>query len=302
MTHDFRGLQSLLYRLITAPAGPVQGLAAESGLEAGGLEDIVRGDERLSALERVEIYADAYFYRLLDCLKEDYPATLAVVGEPEFHNVVTSYLVQHPPTEPSVFHLGRDLANFLSSHPLQEHRPFLADLASLERALIDVFHGPDARPLTSAKMRAVAPADWPELMLRTHPALKIVDCQWRVADVLRAFESGTEWSKPRSQAIAVLVWRRRSLVHYRELEPPEREALEVAAEGATFASICEALAPWFDDDDAAEGIKRIFTRWLADGLLVSAALRERCCRFPSGARSGSRGSRGRVRPSSAKRG
>jgi hypothetical protein len=40
------------------------------------LEALVDGDERLSAVERVDIYADAYFYRLLDCLAEDFPATL----------------------------------------------------------------------------------------------------------------------------------------------------------------------------------------------------------------------------------
>src|SRR5208283_4803243 len=81
-------LESLLYRLITAPSGVAEGLAAERTLGAGGLDDLVLGDERLSAEARVDIYANMYFYRLLDALKEDFPATLTVLGDDNFHNLV----------------------------------------------------------------------------------------------------------------------------------------------------------------------------------------------------------------------
>ena len=82
-----------------------------------------------------------YFYRLLDCLKEDYPATLAVMGATNFHNLITGYLLAYPPSHPSVLYAGRHLADFLDSHPLRDEWPFIADLACLERALIEIFHG-----------------------------------------------------------------------------------------------------------------------------------------------------------------
>ena len=109
MSH-LKKLESLLYRLITAPSGVAEGLAAERALGAGGLDDIVLGDERLSAEARVDIYANMYFYRLLDALKEDFPATLAVLGDDNFHNLVTGYLLEYPPTEPSLYYCGRHLA------------------------------------------------------------------------------------------------------------------------------------------------------------------------------------------------
>src|SRR4029077_20780026 len=112
---DLQTLQALLYRLITAPNGVVEGLQAEK--VQVNLEDVVRGDERLSAVDHLEIYANAYFYRLLDVLKEEYPAILAVLGNDDFHNLVTGYLLEYPPTEPSVLYAGRYLANFLGGHP-----------------------------------------------------------------------------------------------------------------------------------------------------------------------------------------
>jgi len=81
MSLPLKQLQSILYRLITAASGVAEGLAAEKrlvaegGMPAGGLDALVLGDDRLSAEDRVDIYANMYFYRLLDVLKEDFPAT-----------------------------------------------------------------------------------------------------------------------------------------------------------------------------------------------------------------------------------
>lgn len=62
-------VQQLLCRLITSPNGVEEGLAAEHGLPKDGIGRLITGDYRLSASERIGIYADMYFYRLLDSLR-----------------------------------------------------------------------------------------------------------------------------------------------------------------------------------------------------------------------------------------
>src|SRR5579875_2919948 len=99
------------------------------------LQSRAGGDERLSASERIAIYANAYFYRLLDCLRDDFPATAAVVGASAFEELARAYLRRYRPTEPSIFHVGRYFANFLAEHPLLARWPFLSELARLERTL-----------------------------------------------------------------------------------------------------------------------------------------------------------------------
>jgi hypothetical protein len=262
MTANLKNLQTLLYRVITATPGEAL------GSDIGILPHMIRSDESLSALQRIAIYADAYFYRLLDCLKEDFPATLAVVGEAEFHDLVRSYLTRYPPTEPSIFYAGRHLADFLQGHHLQERWPFVADLARLERTVIEVFHGSDAKALTGDEMRGVAPAEWPELLVRTIPALQMLSCEWRVDDVLRAVEGGTAPKEPAHVPGSILLWRQSMEVYYREMEAAEGAALGVASKGANFAAVCEAFASRLDGENPAAEINRILTRWLADGLLV----------------------------------
>ena len=102
---DLRRLQEIIYRLIVAPTGVADGLAQETILPVGGLDRLVAGDDRMTPVERVEIYANGYFYRILDVLKEDYPAVLAVVGADNFHNLATGYLIDYPPTEPNANNL-----------------------------------------------------------------------------------------------------------------------------------------------------------------------------------------------------
>jgi hypothetical protein len=122
--------------------------------------------------------------------------------------------------------------------------------------------------------------------MRTHPALAIVDCQWRVDELLGEVQGGAgegdrPLGAPAHAPVSVLVWRQNSRVHYRALERPERAALEVASAGATFATICKTVAAacstgqlGSDDQpgstDTVTLINRLLARWVAGGLLVLA--------------------------------
>jgi hypothetical protein len=264
MTPNLRSLQTLLYKAITAEP------RAAVGLDDGILLDVIRSDERLSARERIGIYAKAYFYRLLDCLREDFPATAAVASASAFEDLIRAYLTRHPPTKPSIFYAGRYLSDFLAAHPLRERWPFLPELARLERMLIEVFHGPDAPPLSAHEIQIFRPDQWPALRLHVHPALRMLDSRWRVNDVLQAVESGRQWQEPELGPVLLLVWRQGSRVYYRELEAPEGAALEAASEGVSFDKVCAAFASWFDDGNPAAAISQMLARWLADGILARA--------------------------------
>jgi Putative DNA-binding domain len=272
---DLAALQELLWRLITAPSGVAEGLANEPALAAaGGLDAIIAGDERMSAAERVEIYANGYFYRLLDVLKEDYPATLAVAGGDGFYNLVTGYLIDYPPSEPSIYYAGRHFADYLRAHPINARMRFVSDLAYLERAVLESFHAADSPALDGDAMRAIAPEAWPAVQMRTHPSVQLVTSAWRVDEVLRAVEENREWAAPPRALATIVVWRNAGGVRYRSAEQAERAALALAhdSNGTNFAAICMAIAGDAETEaDTPVLIHRLLARWLADGLLVSPA-------------------------------
>jgi hypothetical protein len=263
-----KDLQSLLYRLITAPSGVAEGLADERELGAGGLDAIVLGDDRLSSEARVDIYANMYFYRILDALKEDFPATLAVLGDDNFHNLVTGYLLEHPPTDPSITHCGSHLAEYLHDHPMREDVPYIADLAKLERATVEVFLGPDAPALDPDALRTIAVEDWPSMKLKLHPSAQILALDWQVSDLVHGVEDNRPWNLPNQVATRVLVWRANAGVAHRDLDPTEANALEAAAHSATFAEICDTVAATAGDQDPITTMNQLLSRWLSNNLLT----------------------------------
>ena len=271
MSFQLKDLQNLLYRLITAPSGVAEGLGAEHSLREGGLAALVDGDERLSAEARVDVYADMYFYRLLEVLKEDYPATLAVLGEANFHNLITAYLIRHQPSEPSVRGAGKFLPDFLRAHRLRAEVPFVADLAKLERAITEVFCAADASLLEASVMNALQPEQWGTVKMRRIPASAVLRAQWRAAEVLRAVEEKCDWKPPRRERNWILVWRQNSRVSYREIGSNEAAALTLLARTTRFAEVCEVLARGLPPDQAPHAIRDTFARWLANGLITRAA-------------------------------
>jgi hypothetical protein len=225
----------------------------------------------MTAAERVEIYATGYFYRILEVMKEDFPATLAVVGAENFHNLVTGYLIDYPPTEPSIYFVGKSFARFLAAHPLRERSPFLGDLATLERATLESFHATGAPTLDGDLMRTVTPAAWPALKLCIHPATRLVASSWRIDRLLRTIGDGEAWRIPDREDVIIVVSRRDARVSWRVAEDAERAALLLASEdgGATFAGACEAIAEAaLTTEDVAVLINRLLAVWLRDGLFV----------------------------------
>ncbi|MBV8770835.1 MAG: putative DNA-binding domain-containing protein [Deltaproteobacteria bacterium] len=272
-------LQSLLYRLITSPVGVEEAARHEPMLQGCGLEGAIVGEQRLSAAERLGIYASAYFHRLHDILKEEFDCTYTVLGEVNFHNLITGYLTEYPPTKPSVLDAGARLPHYLRSvNSLagisMSQWPFIADLARLERACLEVFHGVDAEVLDENWLRQLTPESWPSLRIRLQPAAQILDVDWPVDGLMNTIKEARQWQSPVTASAAILVWRQKSQVRYRSLAPGERDVLTTAASGSDFASICESLSHNLESlasiTDLAASINRMLSDWIRDGVLTSA--------------------------------
>jgi hypothetical protein len=263
--------QNLLYRLITATSGVEEGLAAEQNLPPGGITALVRGDSRLSAVDRVGIYANMYFYRLLDAAKEDFPATFRVLGEANFHNLVTGYLVAYPPRDRSITEAFRHLAEFVPKFQWLEKWPYLSSLVALERAFVEVFLGRDARPLNYLDLRAIPWREWSSLWIAAHPATKVLDCEWRVDEIVRAVEEGLPFSEPGPGPTAILLWRTNCVVSHRRLDDLERAAFKMIHDNTNLCALCEVIAFKIGEEAAPRVVQRMLSRWLDDGVLIRAA-------------------------------
>jgi hypothetical protein len=109
----------------------------------------IKPNDRLSSFERIEIYNKQYWYRLFDCLDDDFPGLKAVLGRRKFGKLILAYLQANPSRSFTLRNLGKRLPKFIEEHP-QFCRPRLKlalDMARFEWAQIVAFDGPACEPI-----------------------------------------------------------------------------------------------------------------------------------------------------------
>src|ERR1700727_1403841 len=94
-------IQRWLQAVITHPGGVEEGLDSEEAranvdLPAERVEQIVDPSKRRTSVERLEVYANAYYARLVECLRDEYPALLHAAGEEVFDGLAFGYLQSYP--------------------------------------------------------------------------------------------------------------------------------------------------------------------------------------------------------------
>lgn len=211
--------QTTLWQLITAP---------ENITEAPSFID---GDEDLPAVDRVNIYANMYFFRILDSLKEDFPSIVEALGDDGFHDLIVHYLQAYPPTHYSLRYAGQHFAEFIEDEKL-------SNLARFEWAQLEAFDAADAAPLTAADLQRIPADQWPALVLKLHPSVQLVDHDHQ------------------------LVWRQGLDVVHRVADDVEWRLMTQIRSGHEFAVLCENAAP--------ETILNYLQTWISQGLLAKS--------------------------------
>jgi len=119
--------------------------------------DFIKPNDRLSCVERLEIYSRSYWFRVLDALYDDFPGLRAVLGQRAFHRLLRGYLADCPSRSFTLRNLGSRLEEWLEQNPQYAgNRQALAlDMVRLEWAHIEAFD--------SAAEKVLGPEDLLEL-------------------------------------------------------------------------------------------------------------------------------------------
>ena len=222
---------------------------------------LVRGADDADRKIRIRVYSDAYYLRLRDVLREDFPTVTTLLGADRFDEVVAGYLEQFPSEQPSVRHVGRAMAEFLRRR--SDMQKCLVDLAELEWARVEVFDAPDATCATIDDLVSVLADDWPALRFRAIPAMQIL----RVRFPVHQLWSGIGSLDLTAAETSLRVWRKSDFqVLHAPMDERESAALNKMMSGEPFAAICETFAD-LSETDAAQQATALLARWIEDGII-----------------------------------
>jgi putative DNA-binding protein len=254
-------------------AAPVGSAAAASILTPG---------PTLDPLSRLEIYRSAYHARLIECLLDDYPAVAATLGEEGFEALCRKYILVHPSTGPSLNSFGRHMEplcrmeaaepSALASRALAA---FVADLAALEWAIVDVIHGASADPLTMATLATIPPDRWGDAKLVATPAFRLLRFDHPANRYFQAFREALDPAVPTPERSAVAVYRSGPTIWRMDLSDAAFDLLHALTSGRSLAAALDGASSalsGIDESEAAGRVSAWFRDWVSSGLFSGVEL------------------------------
>jgi hypothetical protein len=206
-------LQKRASAAIMAPLTASDGMAAKWRGEADAL---IKPNSRLAPLERLEIYSRSYWFRILDCLYDDFPGLCAALGQRAFNRLARAYLTERPSESFSLRNLGAGLERWLREHPEYAGRHFdlALDMVRLEWAHIEAFDSAERKPLGPEDLLELGP----ELKLSLQPYLALLELKYPVDD-LRIAVNGLQQGHDRASNAVGERGRQHTIRRYRRLKP-----------------------------------------------------------------------------------
>jgi hypothetical protein len=236
-------------------------------------------NDRLTSFERLQLYNQQYWFRLMGSLSEDYPGLRSLIGERRWEKLAVAYLNETPSESYTLRNLGSRLESWL-----RKHRKFIdgvervsLDMVRLEWANIDAFDAAELPRFVPGEGTPLSGAT----VFRVQPHLHLLDLAYPVDDILlhvRGFDRQSETasnavlkfpqkgrirrsSLPKPGKVFVAVYRLQSAVYFKRLTREgfiilkalsERKSLEKALAAALLSSrrlktIGPQLQEWFQD-------------------------------------------------------
>ena len=209
----------------------------------------ISDDARALVDGHLEVYADMYWARLRDVLRDAFPAVRAALQDDAFDVHVATLLQRFPSTSPSIDAIGAHFAQVLPA-------PW-NDVAALEWARSQAFVAPDAPTLDFTALQSVPSDQWPRVRLTAHPSLRVLTLRTDPRPTLRG--EGAPTAAPTS----LVIWRQGFEVFHAPIDDAEVTALRALLAGEVLPMV---LAPFGDD---ATGAFEMLHGWFNEGMVSS---------------------------------
>ena len=247
-------------------------------------ERFIKPNNRLTSFERLQIYNQQYWWRLLGSFGEDFRGLRAVLGEKKFDRLAVAYLEACGSTSWNLRNIGQHLVSFLEKHPrlTHPHTALALDVARVEWARVLAFDDPEKPALTPAQIARMPPD---HLRLGLQPYLVLLELSHPIDEMMSKLKR-TEIAagsnavaavhtqrrarllvRPSPTPIHLAVHRVRCSVYYKRLDPEAYRLLLALRAGAPLEEACATAFAGSKElpGQSAARIREWFARWMEFG-------------------------------------
>ncbi|MCF3935801.1 DNA-binding domain-containing protein [Acuticoccus sp. M5D2P5] len=127
------------------------------------------------ASDRFAVYRNTVLAASCEALAARFPATRRLLGGPFFDAAAADYARASRPSSPVLSAYGETFPDALAALEGLAAYPFVIEAARIEAAHTEAYHAADAAPLPADALSQFAPGALADLVLRAHPATRLVD-------------------------------------------------------------------------------------------------------------------------------
>jgi hypothetical protein len=227
-------------------------------------EEIVKPNDRLTSVERLEIYNRVYWFRLLSSLADDFPGLRSVIGQEKFDQVLLGYLTEMPSISFTLRDLGSRLEPWLRAHPeyIAGHERMALDMVSLEWADIEAYDTAEFPVLLQNELANLGEdpifhlQPYVQLLELTYPVdellLKVRDSEEPESDissnVVMMDSSDAKQHKkfplPKVKKVYLAVHRQEFSVYFKRLKPEAFALARALQQGQPLSQAIESSVNW----------------------------------------------------------
>lgn len=235
------------------------------------IQSVIVSDSKGSAADRMAIYKNAYIYRLIDVLFDDFPTLQQILGDKIFFNMAENYLKKYPSSSYTVRDLGLNLATFLTETRPYSNHPYLTEVAEFEWQKGKTFDGLDASIFSQTDFNQLDLAQLPLARFVFQPTVKRLLFTYDVPQIYQAIQMDSLDKEPSKliHPMAWVMWRKDLNPHWMSLDVDADWALQQAMLGNDFNSICEGLRQWIDEEHIPNRAASFVRTWLDEKMLHS---------------------------------
>jgi hypothetical protein len=226
--------------------------------------------------DRLAVYNEQYWYRLLTVLQEDFPLLAAAMGYWRFNRLATAYLDRHPSRSPYLAGLPEAFGEFIRAEAgVYVDRADGADridradkaegssaeaermiqMAALDLAFHRAFHAPSPPVLDPSRLSPEALASLGERPLPLQPWLDVVREDWNLMENRIALAEGRLEKPAFRKAVSYwAVYRNGDAVEWQALDPERHAILSGLKAGLCLGDACmQAIQGAREAGGAGEG-------------------------------------------------
>ena len=228
----------------------------------------IRAKEQFAPAAQLEVYQNAYRWRLYDVTAEDYPVLKYYLGDQVFEDLIWNFVNKFPSSHFNIGRFSAHLPEFLAKHPFGDD--FACEIAELESAVSQLGDPAETIALQPSHLLGMTAETLMESVLYPREALQLFAFDYPVNDYYCAVMEEKNPAAPALKKSFTAVFRHEDIVWRMNLAEDEYQLLEKLFSGMPIGEALEAAQNelGLSEDVLSANLSEWFSRWMRNGLLA----------------------------------